>query len=279
MEDSDNDHKDDQSKRILLCHHYQLATQIALYSVAQSMLSIPSGIRSMYTSPFRGMNLTADLLDPDSHEQRLRNMTRMRPDTFMDLIDWLRDYTTITEPTDPHAIHIEQKLLIFLYITTQGVAYRSTAEMFHHSTDTISKTFHEVLKALCELYDRVVHLPACQMEYSKEALSDNFKIWPFFKGCIGALDGTHLPIAVPARQQSSWRNRKGFMSQNVLAACDHSLNFVYIYAGMEGSSHDSRVLAQAQSNDNFTATSGCYFLADAGYSRRIKDVLVPYSEK
>ncbi|OJD09847.1 hypothetical protein ACJ73_10059 [Blastomyces percursus] len=34
---------------------------------------------------------------------------------------------------------------------------------------------------------------------------------------------------------------------------------------MEGSSHDSRVLAQAQSNDNFTATSGCYFLADVGY--------------
>ncbi|OJD22683.1 hypothetical protein ACJ73_05972 [Blastomyces percursus] len=195
MEDSDDEHGNDQLKRILLCHHYQLlVSQIAVYSVAQSMLSIPSGIPFMYTSPFRGINLTADLLEPDSHEQRLENMKRMRPDTFLDLVDWLRNYTMIKESTDPHAIHIEQKLLIFLYITTQGVTYGNTAEMFHHSTDTISKTFHEVLKALCELYGRVVHLPACQMEYSKEALGDNPKNWPFFKGSIRALDGTHLPI-------------------------------------------------------------------------------------
>ncbi|OJD23612.1 hypothetical protein ACJ73_05037 [Blastomyces percursus] len=84
--------------------------------------------------------------------------------------------------------------------------------MFHHSTDTISKIFHEILTALYEFYVRVVHLPACQIEYSRVALSDNPKQWPFFKGCIGALDGTHLPIAVPTKQQSAWRNRKGWIS-------------------------------------------------------------------
>ncbi|EDN05088.1 predicted protein [Histoplasma mississippiense (nom. inval.)] len=150
------------------------------------------------------MDLTSDLLEPDSHEQRLKNMTRMKPGTFLELVNWLRNYTSIKELTDPLAIHIEQKLLIFLYITTQGMAYRNTAEMFHHSTDTISKIFHEVFKKLCELYDHVVHLPVCQMEYSREALSDNPKQWPFFKGCIGALNGTHLSIAVPSNQQSSW---------------------------------------------------------------------------
>ncbi|OJD22753.1 hypothetical protein ACJ73_05896 [Blastomyces percursus] len=145
MEDSDDEHDDHRSKRLLLCQHYQLATQFALQSVAQSIVSVPSGIRSMYTGPFRGMNLTIDLLDMDAHEQRLKNMTRMKPGTFLDLIDWLRNYTNIKESKDLLAIHIEQKLLIFLYITTQGVAYRNTAEMFHHSTDTISKIFHEVL--------------------------------------------------------------------------------------------------------------------------------------
>lgn len=85
------------------------------------------------------MDLTSDLLEPDSHEQRLKNMTRMKPGTFLELVNWLRNYTSIKELTDPLAIHIEQKLLIFLYITTQGMAYRNTAEMFHHSTDTISK--------------------------------------------------------------------------------------------------------------------------------------------
>lgn len=52
----------------------------------------------------------------------------------------------------------------------------------------------------------------------------------------------HIPAHVPAKDQSRFRNRKGILSQNVLAACTFDLQFIFIYPGWEGSAADSRVL-------------------------------------
>jgi hypothetical protein len=120
------------------------------------------------------------------------------------LIEWFRANTNLQDSTRIGGIGVEQKVFIFIYITAQGVAFRNAAEMFRHSLDTISKAFHEVLTASLLLYKKTVELPTA--DYSSHALSDNGKIWPFFRGCIGALDGTHLPIAVSLEQQGSWRN-------------------------------------------------------------------------
>lgn len=54
-----------------------------------------------------------------------------------------------------------------------------------------------------------------------------------------------------------------------------SMKFVYLYGGMEGSAHDSLVLKTAREKD-FVVPRNCYFLADAGYSSRLKCVLAPY---
>lgn len=60
--------------------------------------------------------------------------------------------------------------------------------------------------------------------------------------CIGIIDGLHIPAHVPAKDQSRFRNRKGVLSQNVLAACTFDLQFIFVYPGWEGSAADSRVL-------------------------------------
>lgn len=60
--------------------------------------------------------------------------------------------------------------------------------------------------------------------------------------CIGVIDGMHIPAHVPAKDQSRFRNRKGILSQNVLAACTFDLQFIFIYPGWEGSVADSRIL-------------------------------------
>lgn len=52
----------------------------------------------------------------------------------------------------------------------------------------------------------------------------------------------HIPAHVPAKDQSQFRNKKGLLSQNVLAACTFDLQFIFIYPGWEGSAADSRVL-------------------------------------
>ena len=65
------------------------------------------------------------------------------------------------------------------------------------------------------------------------------------KDCIGAIDGTHVPISISPRLQDPYRNRKGTLSQNVMVACNFDNQFVHVSAGWEGSASDARVLQDA----------------------------------
>ncbi|KAL5556614.1 hypothetical protein UlMin_038850 [Ulmus minor] len=69
--------------------------------------------------------------------------------------------------------------------------------------------------------------------------------------CVGTIDGTHIPCIVDAHLQATYRNRKGYMSQNILAVVDFDMKFTYLVAGWEGSVHDSRVLRDAMSDPTF----------------------------
>jgi hypothetical protein len=131
-----------------------------------------------------------------------------------------------------------------------------------------------VLDALLILYSRVVHLPTSTTPPSSR-ITDNPKYTPYFDDCLGALDGTHILAHVPAIEQARYRNRKGTLSQNVLAVCNFDLQFVYVLPGWEGSAHDSKVLADAQSRHNFITSSGKYWLGDAGYGNS-EFVMTPY---
>ena len=49
----------------------------------------------------------------------------------------------------------------------------------------------------------------------------------------------------PAENADGWLNRKGFHSQNILAACSFDMKFTYLLTGYEGSCHDARMLDEA----------------------------------
>ncbi|KAG8387627.1 hypothetical protein BUALT_Bualt02G0040800 [Buddleja alternifolia] len=66
--------------------------------------------------------------------------------------------------------------------------------------------------------------------------------WKWFKGCLGALDGTQIPIRVPITGLIRYSNRKGDIAVNVLGVCDTNMKFVYILTGWEGFAADSMVL-------------------------------------
>lgn len=100
---------------------------------------------------------------------------------------------------------------------------------------------------------------------SHPRITHDTKYKEYFKDCIGALDGTHIAAYVPANQAPPYRDRKGYLSQNVLAVCDFNLEFTYVLAGWEGSAHDCRVLEDTIVNGGLRVPSGKYLLADAGY--------------
>ena len=71
---------------------------------------------------------------------------------------------------------------------------------------------------------------------------------PFFDGCIGALDGRHIPVTVEKRVKLDYMNRNGITTINVCAIVDMDLRFTFVSAGMVGSVHDMEVLNDCRQN-------------------------------
>ncbi|GAV69231.1 DDE_4 domain-containing protein, partial [Cephalotus follicularis] len=85
--------------------------------------------------------------------------------------------------------------------------------------------------------------------------------------CLGALDGTHIPVHVLDVDKVRYWNRKGELTTNVLACCSHDGLFTYILPGWEGSTADSRILRDAISRTNgLKVPQSQYYLCDAGYT-------------
>ena len=72
---------------------------------------------------------------------------------------------------------------------------------------------------------------------------------PFnFKGTIGAIDGSHVPVVVPMEDMAHHTCHSGYTSQNMLAICDFDMRFTFAVTGWSGSAHDMRILNHALAN-------------------------------
>ncbi|XP_039118880.1 putative nuclease HARBI1 [Dioscorea cayenensis subsp. rotundata] len=112
----------------------------------------------------------------------------------------------------------------------------------------------------------------------EDYIQGDVRYWPYFKDCIGAIDGTHVAILVPAEKQVPFMNRKGYTSTNILAACDFNMCFTFALIGWEGSAHDTRILMEALRNSSLKfpqPPEGKYYLVDSGYPT-MKGFLGPY---
>ncbi|CAN1243444.1 Putative nuclease HARBI1 [Linum perenne] len=152
---------------------------------------------------------------------------------------------------------------------------RVVQERFQHSGETISRYFNNVLKSIRSLSREFLQPPP---QTTPMEIHCSKRLYPYFKDCIGVIDGMHIPANVPAKDQSRFRNKKGFLSQNVLAACTFDLQFIFIYPGWEGSATDSRVLRAVLDDptQNFPCIpEGKYYLVDNGYIN-MEGFIAPY---
>lgn len=235
----------------------------------------------------RGPELIAEWLE---RPKLLFKGTGLQHHTFLDLIAWIRQETALD---DTRYMRLEEKVAIFLHLCHQGAGYINTGLQFGRAPDTISRyaitildlqkltkssyrCFNSVLNTLVLLHYQTVRQPM-STDPIPEAIHQNPKLWPYFKDCIGAIDGTHIHAHIPAAEQAAWRNRKGFISQNVFAACSFDLQFTFIHAGWQGSAHDSLVLKDALAKQRFKPPANRYYVADAGFYN-CDFMLIPYAK-
>ena len=129
---------------------------------------------------------------------------------------------------------------------------------------------------LSTFYNTYIQLPNADTPLASEIL-DNLKLYPFFKDCIGSIDGTHLDAFVPDEAVAHYQNQKGRLLQNVLAVCSQDMHFTYILSGWEESASDGHIFDDAQWRD-LKIPEGKFFLADAGFST-CNMLVVPYQRE
>lgn len=220
------------------------------------------------TSPLSGEEYVQELLR-SQHPRRFLEVCRMEYHVFLTLCDLLERHNLLKATP---CTSVQQQVMVFLSVAGNRSTNRICQERFQHSGETISRYFHAVLQAICSLFPHFVHLP--DPSTIPHEISANPKFYPYFKDCIGAIDGSHIKAFVPSSQQAQFRNRKGFLSQNILVACSFNLHFLYVLAGWEGSAADARVFQDAI-RKGFNVPNGKYYLADAGYPA-CSQLLVPY---
>ncbi|XP_058756164.1 protein ALP1-like [Vicia villosa] len=158
---------------------------------------------------------------------------------------------------------------MFLQILAHHSKNRVIKFLFNRSGETVSRYFNLVLNGILRLHEILLKAPKPVPE---DCVDER---WKFFK-CLGALDGTHIQVNVPALDKPRYRNRKGDISTNVLGAYSRDMQFIYVLPGWEGSASNSRVLRDAISRRNgLIVPTGYYYLVDAGYTN-CEGFLAPY---
>jgi hypothetical protein len=92
-------------------------------------------------------------------------------------------------------------------------------------------------------YNCYVKLPPKDQTSLK--ILNNPKLYPFFKDCHRAIDGTHINVFVLDDAVPQCCNRKGGLSQNVLATCTFNMQFCYALPSWKGSAADGHVFDNA----------------------------------
>ncbi|KAM0899406.1 hypothetical protein ACQ4PT_021280 [Festuca glaucescens] len=223
--------------------------------------------RPVHTSYLSGAQLVKEILE--GHESWPKVEFRMEPEIFRAVSDYLKREHLLEGTT---RVDVDEQLGMFMYMISHNATNQDLQKKFQHSAETVHRKLNEIINLTPLLVQRFVKVPTSLQPHPK--IMSNPRFWPYFQNCIGAIDGTHIPITIAEEIAAPYRNRKGTLSQNMMVACDFDLNFTFISCGWEGSASDAGVLRSAISK-GFEVPAGKFYLVDGGYGNT-SSFLAPY---
>ncbi|XP_054841812.1 uncharacterized protein LOC129333895 [Eublepharis macularius] len=161
---------------------------------------------------------------------------RMSRSTFHEIVDVLRPRLQRQETTMRSPVPVEKRLAVALWYLANGIAYRLVRDQFGLGLSTIGTIVLEVCYALeLEMLSRAVSLGG-----EVGQIMDGFAAMGF-PHCVGAVDGSHIPICTPGGRSEEYVNRKKFSSILLQGTVDHRGRFVDVEIGWSGRNHDAFV--------------------------------------
>ncbi|XP_052761807.1 putative nuclease HARBI1 [Mya arenaria] len=137
------------------------------------------------------------------------------------------------------SLSVEEQVCITLRYLASGAFMQVVGDTFGRDKATVSRVIHCVADLIAGKSEIFIRWPdQAEQDRTKAAFRDVAG----FPCVIGLIDGTHVRVMKPSKEQErGFINRKGFPSINVMAVCDETGKFMSINAIWPGSAHDSSV--------------------------------------
>lgn len=120
---------------------------------------------------------------------------RVSQSSFEALVMWLRESTSMSG-SKYHSLRL--KVIIFLYVLSQGCTQRAEAHHFGISQSAVSRVVRSSAKAFEALHLAFVKQPDDEFICPENITKRGRQV---FHGCISATDGTHIDAFVPSSTQ------------------------------------------------------------------------------
>lgn len=132
--------------------------------------------RSIAQSSGERESVRQELMTQLTYNDKCRDITRMSPYAFARLCELLRGTGRLHD--NKNAL-VEEQLVKFLYLLAHKVTNREMQFFFRRSGETVSRHFHDVLKAIITLEDQFLKQPTGS-EVPLPILTNN-RFYPYFK--------------------------------------------------------------------------------------------------
>ncbi len=135
---------------------------------------------------------------------------------------------------------VEKQLLITMWILGNPETIRSVSDRFNVTKSSVFR----IVRCICHA---IVNNLAAQFicwpsgEHLKQ-VTEQFQRNKGLPHCVGAIDGTHIPIKAPYDNPEQYVNRKKFHSVQLQGVCDADRFFTDVYCAYPWSVHDAHVL-------------------------------------
>lgn len=180
---------------------------------------------------------------PNMTDREFKCNFRMRRSTFNLLVGSLQvswDHFN-TRVNYMHRISCQLALLIFLWRIANTTTYREIGNVFSIHRSTAHRICHRVCKLIVHKHHNLISLPKTSATW--QAQRSQWSARSTFPGVVGAIDGSHIPLAVAPRDNKvEYYNRKQFYSVVLQGLVNADQCFLHVTVGMPGSNHDSTVL-------------------------------------
>ena len=168
---------------------------------------------------------------------------RMSRTTFMYLCRQLSPTIRRADTVMRRSISVEKRVAITLWCLATQVEYRTIAHLFGVARSTVCEIVHETCSAIVtRLMDTYIRFPTGDQ---LDSVVDGFLTKWGVPNCVGAIDGSHIPIAAPINNHTDYYNRKGHYSMVLQGLVDAKYCFLDVCIGWPGSVHDARVFVHS----------------------------------